>query len=130
NTKGNKKIEKSDLRPRFKFWTVLGNDNKPKNFTCNHKQEKEPENKPTSKIVHFDTNLSDDRIKVVSQFTVSVLEKAAKNSSNEELFITSTIRSTRKQAEVMYNNETNGNHIRYAAPGREVIGVFNSGRNK
>jgi len=28
----------------------------------------------------------------------------------------------------MYNNESNGNHIRYAAPGREVIAVFNNGK--
>ena len=127
----NKKIEKKDLKPRFKFWTVLGNEYKPKTFACTKKaEEKTPQSKPNSKIVHFDTGLTEDRIKVVSQFTISLLEKAAKNSANDKLIITSTIRSTRKQAEVMYSNESNGNHISYAAPGREVIAVFNAGKRK
>lgn len=30
----------------------------------------------------------------------------------------------------MYSNESNGNHISYAAPGREVIAVFNAGKRK
>ncbi|WP_199767865.1 hypothetical protein [Chryseobacterium sp. Leaf394] len=84
----------------------------------------------SGKIVFFDSGLSEERVSVVSQFTISLLEKAAKNSANDKLIITSTIRSTRKQAEVMYSNESNGNHIRYAAPGREVITVFNAGKSK
>ena len=58
------------------------------------------------------------------------MEKAAKKSSNSKVLITSTIRSTRKQAEVMYENENNGNHIRYAIPGQQVVGVYNAGKRK
>lgn len=129
-TLGNKKLEKGDLKPRFKFWTVLGSENKVKNFTCNKEAAKQPESTNNSKIVYFDPGLTEDRVKVVSQFTISLLEKAAKGSANEKLIITSTIRSTRKQAEVMYQNESNGMHISYALPGKEVIAVFNAGRKK
>lgn len=89
-------------------------------------------NPPTSaeKIVYFDNNLTQDRINVVSQFAINLLERAAKNSVNDKIVITSTIRSTRKQAEAMYENENAGNHIRYAAPGREVVEVFNNGKRK
>ncbi|WBV59851.1 hypothetical protein PFY12_12455 [Chryseobacterium camelliae] len=100
-----------------------------KKCNCGNNTTPEPASTPTGNIVSFDAGLTADRRNVVSQFTISLLEKAAKNSANDQLIITSTIRSTRKQAEVMYENENNGNHIRYAAPGREVVAVFNAGKN-
>ncbi|WP_312076611.1 hypothetical protein [Chryseobacterium sp.] len=102
-----------------------------KKCNCGESQKTSPETSSSSeKIVSFDSGLTEERVKVVSQFTISLLEKAAKSSANDKLIITSTIRSTRKQAEVMYSNENSGNHIRYAAPGRAVITVFNAGKNR
>ncbi|MFC0778037.1 hypothetical protein [Flavobacterium sp. HJSW_4] len=104
-----------------------GKKYKEKEFNCNGtKSQKENNNK--SKIVFFDSGLTEERKKVVSEFTIKLLEKAATNSSNDEVIITSTIRSTRKQAEIMYENENNGKHIRYASAGREVVKVFNDGK--
>ncbi len=116
-----------EISENIKKWYDNGKTHLVKEFSCQTAQETPPP-KPNSKIVYFDSGLTQDRINVVSQFTISILEKAAQNSVNTQLIITSTIRSTRKQAEVMYNNESNGNHIRYAAPGREVIAVFNNGK--
>lgn len=102
-----------------------GKKHRAKVLDCNKSSSQKDNNE---KIVVFDSHLSEDRIKVISQFTIEILEKAAKNSLNDKLIITSTIRSTRKQAEIMYENESSGNHIRYAQAGREVIEVFNTGR--
>lgn len=105
-----------------------GKKYKEKEFNCdnNNKTTSEKDNK--DKIVFFDSGLTEERKKVVSEFTIKLLEKAAENSSNDEVIITSTIRSTRKQAEIMYENENSGNHIRYASAGREIVAVFNKGK--
>lgn len=96
---------------------------------CTNNKEAKPSTGSTSssKIVFFDDGLTTERRTIVGTKTIEILEKAAENSSNEKVIITSTIRSTRKQAEVMYENESNGNSISYAQPGREVIKVYNEG---
>lgn len=96
---------------------------------CTNNKEAKPSTGSTSssKIVFFDDGLTTERRTIVGTKTIEILEKAAENSSNEKVIITSTIRSTRKQAEVMYENESNGNSISYAQPGREVIKVYNDG---
>ncbi|CAA7197358.1 glycoside hydrolase family 24 protein [Chryseobacterium potabilaquae] len=76
-------------------------------------------------IVEFDGNIEEERRKVVSEKTKNILKKAAKSSGNKKVVITSTIRSPRKQAEAMYNNEKNGKHIKYATPGRQVLDIYN-----
>ncbi|WP_315053905.1 hypothetical protein [Chryseobacterium indoltheticum] len=72
----------------------------------------------------------DDAVTKKFFVTASYQFKEVTNKTPVKLIITSTIRSTRKQAEVMYSNESNGNHIRYAAPGRAVIEVFNTGKSR
>lgn len=127
-SKGNGEITKGELRPRLKYWKELGKNNKVENFSCEKKAvDKVISPTDKSKIVHFKKDISADRRKIVSQFTIDVLEKAAINSSNDKILINSTIRSTRRQAEAMFTNESNGKHIRYAAPGREVIKVYQDG---
>lgn len=66
----------------------------------------------------------------MSEKTKNILKKAAKSSGNKKIVITSTIRSPRKQAEAMYNNESNGKHIRYAAPGKQVLDVYSQTKNQ
>lgn len=81
-------------------------------------------------IVEFDKNIEEERQKIVSEKTKNTLKKAAKTSGNKKVVITSTIRSPRKQAEAMYNNESNGRHIRYASPGRQVLDVYSQTKNQ
>jgi len=119
-----------EIAENIKIWYDNGKNHTTKEFSCQEYQITPKQTEVSNKIVYFDSGLTEERVKVVSQFTISVLEKAAKNSTNDKLIITSTIRSTRKQAEVMYSNESNGNHIRYAAPGRAVIAVFNTGKSR
>lgn len=93
----------------------------------NNKESQSEQPIADSKIVVFDDNIVADRRAVVGSKTIKILEKAAENSSNSKVIITSTIRSTRLQAETMYSNESRGNSIRYAAPGREVVQVYRNG---
>lgn len=119
-----------EIAEYIKKWYDNGKKNMTKEFSCQKAKVTPKQTETSSKIVYFDSGLTEERVNVVSQSTISILEKAAKNSANDKLIITSTIRSTRKQAEVMYNNESSGNHIRYAAPGRAVIAVFNTGKSR
>ncbi|MBO6185921.1 MAG: hypothetical protein J6O88_14770 [Chryseobacterium sp.] len=119
-----------EIAENIKIWYDNGKNYTTKEFSCQDVKATPKQNEASGKIVYFDSGLTEERVNVVSQFTISLLEKAAKNSANDKLIITSTIRSTRKQAEVMYSNESSGNHIRYAAPGRAVIAVFNTGKSR
>jgi len=83
-----------------------------------------------SKIVTFDPGLTEERKNIVNSFTISLLERAAQNSSNKKIIITSTIRTPQEQAEAMYNNESTGKHIRYAESGKKVIEIYNLGVKK
>jgi hypothetical protein len=99
------------------------------NYECENSEKSVNKEEVMSKIVTFDSDLEEDRKKIVSSKTIKILEKAAIASSNDSVIITSTVRSPRKQAEAMYTNENNGKHIAYAAPGREVIKVYNDGKS-
>lgn len=88
------------------------------------------ENTKTHSIVTFAKSITEERRTIVSQKTLQILEEAAIKSSNKSVVITSTIRSTRKQAEAMYHNENSGKHIRYRAPGQAVIDVYKEGIRK
>ncbi|AYZ12447.1 hypothetical protein EGY05_11160 [Chryseobacterium arthrosphaerae] len=81
-------------------------------------------------MIIFDKNIEVERQKIVSEKTKNILKKAARSSGNKKIIITSTIRSPRKQAEAMYNNESNGRHIKYASPGRQVLNVYNLMKNQ
>lgn len=65
---------------------------------------------------------------VVSQNTLDILSAAGDDSKNPAIKITSTIRLPQRQAQIMYNNLENGNDIRYAAPGREVVAIYHKGK--
>lgn len=80
-----------------------------------------------SKIVTFDPGLTEERKNIVNSFTISLLERAAQNSSNKKIIITSTIRTSQQQAEAMYNNKSIGKDIRYAESGKKVIEIYNLG---
>lgn len=82
------------------------------------------------KIVTFAGNLSQERRNVVSSKTIHILEQAAIKTSNNKVVITSTIRSSRQQAQAMYDNEENGRHIKYAAPGQTIINIYKEGKRK
>lgn len=72
----------------------------------------------------FTPSLSPDSVAVVSEATKNALSVAAEFSNNPQITITSTIRTPQKQAQAMYDNLERGIRIRYAAPGREVIAVY------
>ncbi|WP_053004330.1 hypothetical protein [Flavobacterium sp. ABG] len=83
-----------------------------------------------SNIVTFDRGLSQERINQISNKTITVLENAANDSLNKSVIITSTIRNPMQQAKAMYDNESFGNHIRYAEPGRKVVKLYNDSVKK
>ena len=47
-------------------------------------------------------------------------------SKNPVITVTSTLRPPRRQAKAMYNNLAAGQRIAYAAPGREVVAIYDS----
>ncbi len=82
------------------------------------------------KIVTFADNLSQERRNVVSSKTIHILEQAALKTSNNKVVITSTIRSSRQQAQAMYDNEESGRHLKYTSAGQAVINVYKEGKHK
>ena len=82
------------------------------------------------KIVTFADNLSQERRNVVSSKTIHILEQAALKTSNNKVVITSTIRSSRQQAQAMYDNEESGRHMKYTSAGQAVINVYKEGKHK
>jgi hypothetical protein len=81
-------------------------------------------------MIKFAPNLTPDDRNVVAQSTINLLNEIAKKSNNPEITISSTLRTPARQANAMYDNEKKGNSIRYAAPGREVIAVYNVNKSK
>ncbi len=67
---------------------------------------------------------------VVSQKTLDIIKAAAVVSANTVITITSTRRSPEKQATVMLDNLNAGRRISYAAPGREVVGLYDTLKSK
>jgi len=80
--------------------------------------------------VIFASNLTQEDKDVVSNDTIKVLEVIGGLSKNPTLIINSTLRTPLRQANAMYDNEKKGNSIRYAAPGREVIAIYNANKSK
>ncbi len=75
--------------------------------------------------ISFQSGLTKERCDVVSSFSLSFLQKIGSLSENPQIIISSTIRTASQQANAMYTNLKNGNNIRYAAPGRAVVDVYN-----
>jgi hypothetical protein len=84
---------------------------------------------PVSKVV-FDKGISNYRQAVVSPKNLEIFAKAGGASKNPEIIITSTIRTPVEQATAMYDNEKAGNNVSYAAPGKQVIAVYNANKGK
>lgn len=74
--------------------------------------------------VVFESNISEDRRKVVSSKTISLLKRVADTIGQTKIIITSTIRLPRIQAITMYNNLERGNNIRYKQPGEDVKTIY------
>jgi hypothetical protein len=74
--------------------------------------------------VNFSSSLDMADKSTVSPKVIDVIGIAAEKSGNPVITITSTIRPPIRQARVMYDNLIAGNRIAYAAPGREVVSVF------
>lgn len=93
------------------------------------KRPKSPEApKGFKSSVGFKDNLTESDRRVVSSKTIELLKKVADKIGQKELIITSTIRTPEKQARIMYNNLANNIRIRYAAPGREVVEVYDDSK--
>lgn len=84
------------------------------------------ENIYDSVAVVFQSGLGLDRQEVVSNKTIVTLKRLGYLSGNSKIQISSTIRSPERQVDAMYNNLQNGNRIRYGAPGRKVVEVYDS----
>ena len=67
---------------------------------------------------------------LISQKTKGILLKAGGNSKNPSLMVNSGIRSPERQANAMYDNLAKGNRIAYAAPGREVVAIYDANSKK
>ncbi|WP_208328355.1 hypothetical protein [Flavobacterium poyangense] len=106
---------------------IKQNKNTDKNKNVDKKKSAIESKRKHSTIVSFARSLSQERIKQISNKTIEILEKAAIDSSNTSVIITSTIRNSLQQANAMYENESNGNHIDYAAPGEAVVKVYKDG---
>ncbi|EEO25090.1 hypothetical protein HRAG_02147 [Helicobacter bilis ATCC 43879] len=67
-------------------------------------------------------------ISLVSEYSKNILRQIAKNSNYKRVVISSTARTPRKQAEIMYNNIiTNGlqkQRNTYEQPGQRVLDVY------
>ncbi len=74
--------------------------------------------------VIFSPSLTDKDRSVVSQKAIDAIILAAEESNNPLITITSTLRPPARQAKAMYDNLQAGKRISYAAPGREVVAVY------
>ena len=92
------------------------------------KPEPVPE-KAKSEVI-FSTDITEYRKSVVSKRTIEILGEAGAVSKNDQITITSTIRTPQEQAEAMYNNELNHKSPSYAAPGKQVLQIYNDNINK
>lgn len=66
------------------------------------------------------SNLTAKKEAVVRPDTLRILESAADKAGIERIYITSTIRTPREQAEAMYKNISSGRLITYKRPGKKV----------
>jgi hypothetical protein len=86
------------------------------------------EEQKQSAIVLFASTLEEERRRVLSNRSIELLERVAKEIEQNSLTVTSTIRFPRNQAVAMYNNLENGRNIRYAQPGRDVVAVYHQSK--
>ena len=117
----NDKISKKELTARVQ--EIFEEGNQPEN-----KNGKSIDKIANSKIVVFDKRLSPERKAVVGEKSILILQEVAKKTNNSTVIITSTIRTTKKQAEIMYQNEESGNSITYTKPGKDVQNIFKIGK--
>lgn len=68
----------------------------------------------------FSGALGHKSIEALSPYAQGLLTGVAEELGLERITVTSTIRSTRAQAEAMYNNIASGRYIRYRKAGQEV----------
>jgi hypothetical protein len=68
----------------------------------------------------FSGALGRESIEALSPYTKGLLTGVAEELGLERITVTSTIRSTRAQAEAMYNNIASGRYIRYRKAGQAV----------
>ncbi len=61
--------------------------------------------------------------------TIQKISEYADASRNPEVNITSTWRSPEDQARIMFDNLTKGVRINYAAPGREIVSIFDENKH-
>lgn len=144
NGGGNGKAERKEyyasLKQIFNYKECINNTGSPKDQSSSAPAPDNgtPENNTgetsgsgtSRKFVVFDKSLSEDRKRIVSEKTLNIVNAAAQSSNSANVIISSTIRSTRKQAEAMFTNEQNGKHINYKPPGKAVINVYKSGKKQ
>lgn len=68
----------------------------------------------------FSGALEEERRRALSKYAQEVLLAAADKAGIERVFVTSTIRPPRVQAEAMYKNISSGRIVRYRKPGQKV----------
>lgn len=73
--------------------------------------------------VNFAGNLAQPRRDIVSEYSLSLINKVAEKNQ-VRITIESTIRSISRQASVMYTNLSNGRRISYTKPGQAVTAVY------
>jgi len=75
-------------------------------------------------------NTSMEKPEMISKFSQNIISDAADASKNPTIVINSGQRSPLRQAMAMYDNLAKNSHISYAAPGREVVAVYNINKDK
>jgi len=83
-------------------------------------------------IVSYKTTLNKEK-HLVSEYSKSVIKMALKESGMSHAVITSTLRTPKEQAEIMYRNakkDFQTQHDMYRPPGQKVLKVFKDNQNK
>ena len=78
----------------------------------------------------IDSSISMAKLAEVSKKSKDILLKAAQESKNPNVKMTSARREPEEQANAMFINLKNGNNIKYKSAGEEVVAVFNQYSNK
>lgn len=80
--------------------------------------------------VIFASNLNKEDIKIVPKKVLELLKKFGELSDNPLITINNTRRLPERQANAMYDNESKGISIRYAAPGKEIQAIYAKNKSK
>ena len=81
-------------------------------------------------MVKISFNSSMEKPEMISKFSQDTISAAADASKNPNILINSGQRSPLRQAQAMYDNLSNGIRIAYAAPGCEVVAVYDNNTSK